>query len=81
MMTQDQTEQTQYVTYEEAAELLKDELERNGWKGGANTLKSWTYRKNLPVYKRGRRQVISLDDVRAYIREHGLQGEVRPWDR
>ena len=80
MMTQEQEQQAQYVTIDEAAEILKDELEANGWRGGANTIKSWLYRKRLPAYARGRRQVVKLDDVRAYIRAHGLDGDIRPWD-
>ena len=72
--------ETQYVTIEEAARILKDEMEANGWRGGANTIKSWIIRQSLPRYRQGRRQVVSLDDVRRYIRENGRQGEVRPWE-
>lgn len=73
-------EETQYVTIEEAADLLKEEMEANGWRGGVHTIHSWVSRGVLTKYRRGRRIVLSLTDLRAYIRLHGLQGEVRPWD-
>lgn len=85
MMTQDETQDEtrngpQYVTVEDAAEMLRDELEANGWRGGANTIKSWVTRKSLTAYRQGRRQVINLDELRRYIRTHGRQGEIRPWE-
>lgn len=68
-----------YVTVDEAATTLRSEMEAQGYHGGVNTIKSWVMRGQIQRMRRGRRLVVALDDVRAYIRANGQAGDVRPW--
>ena len=81
MMT---AEDQQFVTFDEAAVILKEEMERGGWVGGAKTIGSWAERGKLPsyaVYRSGRkRRGVNLEELRAYIKKHtGESGEVEEW--